>query len=106
MQRVAHPQIPSMFGQERASLGEASAQRPGGQVMSLEQAMHTGAMQTACGDDAGALQQADDAPDGTARTLAFDAQNLLGERGADGPAAAAIGTVLGEQSLKAAVAIR
>jgi hypothetical protein len=73
--------------------------------MSPEQAMHAGAMQSASGNNPGALEHADDAPDGTARALAFDAQNLLGKFGGDGPAAAAIGTVLREQSLKAAVAI-
>ena len=47
MQGITHPEIAGVFGQEGASLGEASAQRPGGQVMSPEQAMDGGAMQSA-----------------------------------------------------------
>jgi hypothetical protein len=71
--------------------------------MRLEQAMHGGTMQRAEGNDAGALQHANDAPDRTAGPLAFDAQNLLGQVVGDDAAAAAIGTVLREERGKAAV---
>ena len=73
--------------------------------MRLEQAMHGGAMQSASGDDLSALKHADDTPDGAAGTLAFDAQNLLGDLGRDGSATAAIRTILGKESLVAASAV-
>jgi len=67
--------------------------------------MHGGAMQSASGDDLSALEHADDAPDGAAGTLAFHAQNMLGDLGSDGSATASIRTILGKESLEAAVAI-
>ena len=73
--------------------------------MRSEQPMHGGAMQSPRQDDSGALEHADEDPDRTSRTFALDAHNLLGEFLSDGPAAAAIGAVLGKQSLKAAAAI-
>ena len=105
MQRVAHPQISSVFGQEGSPLRDSMALRPGGKAMSQQQAMHRGAMQRASGDDLGALEHADDAPDGAAGALALDAQNLLGDLGRDDSATAAIRTILREQRRKAAVAI-
>src|SRR5207245_424662 len=56
-------------------------------------------------DDLGALEHADDAPDGAAGALALDAQNLLGDLGRDDSATTSIRTILREQRRKAAVAI-
>src|SRR5215831_15413301 len=105
MQGITHPEIAGVFGQEGAPLDDRVAQGPGGKVMSPEQAMDGGAMQSARGDDLGAFEHANDAPDGAPGALALDAQDVLGDLGGDGPATASIDTILGEESVEAAAAI-
>src|SRR5208283_1918695 len=102
VQRVAHPQVSSVLGQEGSPLHDSIALRPGGKAMSQQQAMHRGAMQRASGDDLGALEHADDASDGAAGALALDAQNLLSDLGRDDSATTPIRTILREQRRKAA----
>ena len=63
-------------------------------------------MQLTHADDVGPLEHPDDPPDRAPRTLAFDAQNLLGDLGGDRAALAAVPAITGKQGLKSAAAVR
>ena len=62
-------------------------------------------MQGAHADDAGPLKHSDDPPDGAARSLPLDTQDLLGDLRGDRATAAPIGAIVRKEGVKAAVAI-
>jgi hypothetical protein len=67
--------------------------------------MDGGAMQDANADHAGPLEHPDDPPNGAPGPLALDAQDLLGNLGADRATPASIGAIVGKKRVKAAVAV-
>lgn len=76
---VADPEIACMLGDEASSLGGRSSHGARGDALGGEESMNGGARELALLHDAGALEHANDAPQGAARLLALGAHDEVGD---------------------------